>query len=124
MYLENNFKKIKNIFPSDIYHKYQRHFKYIANKEKENIGYEKPLDRIDGINFYNKYSTLYNYLNYFSDLNNIRKISIKNKSFLEDLSKLFNLKSGDTKKGENNIEKAYDDLVLSNKKMMIFFIKK
>ena len=37
MYLENNLNEIKNIFPDDIYKKYQRFFKYIANKEKENI---------------------------------------------------------------------------------------
>ena len=33
MYLENNLNKIKNNIP-DIYDKYQRFFKYIANKEK------------------------------------------------------------------------------------------
>ena len=33
IYLENNLSKIKNNF-SDIYDKYQRFFKYIANKEK------------------------------------------------------------------------------------------
>ena len=39
MYLENNLNKIKNNIP-DIYDKYQRFFKYIANKEKDNIDYE------------------------------------------------------------------------------------
>ena len=39
IYLENNLNKIKNIF-SDTYDKYQRFFKYIAKKEKENIDYE------------------------------------------------------------------------------------
>ena len=39
MYLENNLNKIKNNF-SNIYDKYQRFFKYIANKEKDNIDYE------------------------------------------------------------------------------------
>ena len=34
IYLENNLNKIKNNFP-DIYDKYQRFFKYIANKEKD-----------------------------------------------------------------------------------------
>ena len=36
MYLESNLNKIKNNL-LDIYHKYQRFFKYIANKEKGNI---------------------------------------------------------------------------------------
>ena len=36
IYLENNLNKIKNNFP-DIYNKYQRFFKYIVNKEKDNI---------------------------------------------------------------------------------------
>ena len=38
--------------------------------------------------------------NYFSKLNNIEKILIKNKSFLEDLSKGLKLKSVYTTKGE------------------------
>ena len=58
---------------------------------------------------------MYNYLNYFSKLS-AGEISIKNKSFLKDLSKGFKLKSVYTTKGENNIEKTYYDLVLSNKK--------
>ena len=52
------------------------------------------------------------------------EISIKNKSFSKDISKGFNLKSVYTTKGENNIEKTYDDLVFNNKKLMMFFIKK
>ena len=66
---------------------------------------------------------MYNYLNYFSKLS-AGEISIKNKSFLKDLSKGFKLKSVYTTKGENNIEKTYDDLVFNNKKLMMFFIKK
>ena len=114
MYLENNLNKIKNNIP-DIYDKYQRFFKYIANKEKDNIDYEILSSKVDDINFYDRYNTLYNYLNYFSKLS-AEEISIKNKSFLEDLSKGFKLKSVYTTKSENNIEKAYNDLVLSNKK--------
>ena len=89
MYLENNLNKIKNNIP-DIYDKYQRFFKYIANKEKDNIDYEILSSKVDDINFYDRYNTLYNY---FSKLNNAKEISIKNKSFLEDLSKGFKLKS-------------------------------
>ena len=114
MYLENNLNKIKNNF-SNIYDKYQRFFKYIANKEKDNIDYEILSSKVDDINFYDRYNTLYNYLNYFSKLS-AEEISIKNKSFLDDLSKGFKLKSVYTTKGENNIKKAYYDLVLSNKK--------
>ena len=39
IYLENNLNKIKNNSP-DIYYKYQRFFKYIANKGKDNTDYE------------------------------------------------------------------------------------
>ena len=66
---------------------------------------------------------MYNYLNYFSKLS-VEDISIKNKWFLEDLSKGFKLKSVYTTKGENNIEKAYEDLVLNNKKIDDVFYKK
>ena len=62
MYLENNLSKIKNNIP-DIYDKYQRFFKYIANKEKDNIDYEILSSKVDNINFYDRYNTLYNYLN-------------------------------------------------------------
>ena len=122
IYLVNNLNKIKNNFP-DIYDKCQRFFKYIANKEKDNIDYEMLSSKVDNINFYNRCNTLYNYLNYFSKLS-AEENSIKNKSFLEDLSKGFKLKSVYTTKGENNIGKAYDNLALSNKKVMICFIKK
>ena len=37
-----------------------------------------------------------------------------NKKILEDLLKGIKLKSAYTKNGENNIEKAYHDLVLNN----------
>ena len=122
MYLENNLNKIKNNIP-DIYDKYQRFFKYIANKEKDNIDYEILSSKVDDINFYDRCNTLYNYLNYFFKLS-VEKMSIKNKPFLEDHSKGFNLKSVYTAKGKNNMEKAYDDLVLNNKKLMMCFIKK
>ena len=65
---------------------------------------------------------MYNYLSYFFKFR-AEEISIKNKSFLEDLSKGFKLKSVYTTKGDNT-EKAYDDLVLNNEKMMMCFIKK
>ena len=59
---------------------------------------------------------MYDY--FFKVNNNVEEISIKNNSFLEDLLKGFKLKSTYiTTKGENNIEKAYDDLVLKNKKI-------
>ena len=119
MYLENNLNEIKNKFP-DIYNKYPRFFQYIANKEKENINYEILSNKVDGINFYDRYNTLYNYLSEF----NLEKTSIKDKLFLEDLSKGFTLKKGYPKNGKNNIEKAYDYLFLSNKKIDdIFYIK-
>ena len=122
MYLENNLNKIKNNIP-DIYDKYQRFFKYIANKEKDNIDYEILSSKVDDINFYDRYNTLYNYLNYFFKLN-VEEISIKNESFLKDLSKGFNLKSTYTTKGENNIKKAYDDLLFNNKKIDDVLYKK
>ena len=122
IYLENNLNKIKNNF-FDIYDKYQRFFKYIANKEKDNIDYEILSSKVDDINFYDRYNTLYNYLNYFSNFS-AEEISIKNKSFLEDLSKGFKLKSVYTTKGENNIEKTYDDLVFNNKKIDDVLYKK
>ena len=66
---------------------------------------------------------MYNYLNYFSK-RSVGDISIKNKSSLEDLLKGFKLKSVYTTKGEKNIEKAYEDLVLDNKKIDDVFYKK
>ena len=61
--------------------------------------------------------------NYLSELN-LEKTSIKYKLFLEDLLKGFNLKKDYTKNVRNNIEKAYDYLFLSNKKIdNIFYIK-
>ena len=122
MYLENNLNKIKNNFP-DIYDKYERFFKYIAKKEKDNIDYEILLSKVNDINFYDRYNTLHNYLNYLFKLS-AEKISIKNKSFLKDLSKGFKLKSVYSTKGKNNIERAYDDLVLSNKKIDDVLYKK
>ena len=55
---------IKNKIP-DISDKYQKFFEYIANKEKENIDHEILSSKVDDINFYDRYNTLYNYLNYF-----------------------------------------------------------
>ena len=66
---------------------------------------------------------MYSYFNYLSKVS-VEEISIKNKSFLKDLSKGFKLKSVYTTKGENNIEKAYDDLVSNNKKIDDVFLKK
>ena len=91
IYLENNLNKIKNNFP-DIYNKYQRLFKYIVNKEKDNIDYEILSYKVDNINFYDRYNTLYNYLSYFFKFS-AEEISLKNKSFVEDLSKGYQLKS-------------------------------
>ena len=91
IYLENNLNKIKNNFP-DIYNKYQRLFKYIVNKENDNIDYEILSYKVDNINFYDRYNTLYNYLSYFFKFS-AEEISLKNKSFLEDLSKGYKLKS-------------------------------
>ena len=108
IYLENNLNKIKNNF-SDIYDKYQRFFKYIANEEKSNMDYE--ILSIKGVNLFDRYGTLYDYLNYFS----AEEISTKNKSFLENLSKEFKPKSVYTTGNINNTEKAYSDLVLKNK---------
>ena len=51
-YLENNIKELKNNF-SNIYDKYQTFFKYILNKEKDNIDYEILSSKVDNINFYN-----------------------------------------------------------------------
>ena len=62
MYLENNLNKIENNFPG-IYDKYQRFFKYLANKETNDVDYEILLSKVDDINFYDRYGTLYNYLN-------------------------------------------------------------
>ena len=50
IYLENNLNKIKNNI-LDIYDKYQRFFKYIANREKGNIDYKKLSYKVDDINF-------------------------------------------------------------------------
>ena len=75
IYLENNLNKFKNNIP-DIYDKYQRFVRYIANKEKDNIDYKILSYKVDDINFYDRYNTLYHYLNYFSKLS-AREISMK-----------------------------------------------
>ena len=120
IYLENNLNKIKNNFPDMINIK---GFLSILLIKKKTIDYEILSSEVGDINFYDRYNTLYNCLNYLSNFS-AEEISIKNKSFLEDLSKGFKLKSVYTTKGENNIEKTYDDLVFNNKKLMMFFIKK
>ena len=45
IYLENNLNKIKNNF-SDIYDNYQRFFKYIATKEKNDVSYKLPSSEL------------------------------------------------------------------------------
>ena len=92
----------------------------IANKEKENIDYEKLSFKVGDINFYDRYNTLYSYL---SKLDTTES-SIKNKSLLEDLLKGFKLKSVYTNEDKNNTEKAYSDLVLNNKKIDHVFYKR
>ena len=49
--------KLKNNFP-DIYDKYQRFFKCIADKEKDNIDYEILSYKVDNINFCDRYNIL------------------------------------------------------------------
>ena len=49
-------------------------FKYIVNKEKDNIDYEIISYKVDNINFYDRYNTLHNYLNYFYKPNNVEEI--------------------------------------------------
>ena len=66
---------------------------------------------------------MYNYLNCFINFS-VEETLIKNKSFLKDLLKGFKLKSVYTTNGENNIEKAYDDLVFNNKKIDDVLYKK
>ena len=57
VYLEYNLNEIKKIFPDDISKKYQRFFKYIANKEKEDIDYKMLSNKFDDINFHYRYNT-------------------------------------------------------------------
>ena len=56
-YLKNILKIIKNDF-LNIHDKYQRLFKCIVNKEKDNIDYEILSSKVDDINFYDSYTTL------------------------------------------------------------------
>ena len=91
-------------------------FKYIANEGKNNIDQKILSSKVDDINFFDRYNTLYNYLNDLFE-SGAEESSIKNKTFLKDLSKWFKLKSVYTIQDENNIEKAYDDLVFSNKEV-------
>ena len=87
------------------------------------INYEILSYKVDDINFYDEYNTLYNYLNYFFNFN-VEETLIKNQSFLKDLSKGFKLKSVCITNDENNIEKAYDDLVFNDKKIDDVIYKK
>ena len=59
---------------------------------------------------------MYNYLNYLFE-SGAEESSIKNKSILEDLLKGIKLKTVYITNGENNMGKAYDDLVSNNKKI-------
>ena len=86
IYLKNNLNKIKNNFP-DIFDKYQRFFKYIANKEKGDIDYEILSSKVDDINFYDRYNTLYNYLSYFSKFS-AEEISIKDNFFRRSIERV------------------------------------
>ena len=52
-------------------------FMYIANKEKNDVDYEILSSKVDDINFYDRYDTLYNYLNYFFTFS-AEEISIRN----------------------------------------------
>ena len=59
--LENNLNKIRNNF-CNIYDKYQRSFKHIADEEKNSI--DCKIHKAKGINFYDRYDALYNYLDH------------------------------------------------------------
>ena len=109
---------MKIIFPIFL-DKYQR---YIVNKEKNDVNYEILSSKVDDISFCDRYGALYEYSNHLLEFS-IKKNSKRDKSFLEDLSKRFKLKSVCTTKGENNTEKTYDDLVLNNKKVIMCFTK-
>ena len=61
-------------------------------KKENNIDYEIFSSKVDDINFYDRYNTLYNYFNHFSKFST-GEILVKNESFLEDLWKGFKLKS-------------------------------
>ena len=70
MYLEINLNKIKNNF-SDIYNKYQRFFKYLANKD--GVNYKILSSKVDVISFYDRYNTLYEYLNHLFEFSTEKK---------------------------------------------------
>ena len=108
IYLKNNLNKIRNNF-LNIYDKYQRFFKHISGEEKNSIDYKILSSNAKGINFYDRYDALYNYLDY------LLKILKKDKLFLKDLSKVFKLKKvyAASKGDINNTEKAYHHLVLN-----------
>ena len=63
----------------------------LLTKKKNDADYEILSFKVEGINFFNRYGTLYNYLNCVFKFS-AEEISTKNKSFLEDLSKVFKLK--------------------------------
>ena len=116
MYLKNNLNKITNNFLS-VYDKYQRFIQNTADGEENSIDYKILSSKIKAINFFDRYSTLYKYLNHFFRSGS-KEISKKDKSFLEDLLKCFMLKkvSATPRRDINDTEKAYNDLVLNNKK--------
>ena len=115
MYLESNIGKIKNN-SSDIYDKYRRFLKYNANGEKNHVNYEILSSKVDDINFYDRYGTLYKYLNYLLEFD-VEIISKRDKSFLKDLLKGFKIKKtyDILKRNIDDEKKAYDNLVLKNK---------
>ena len=55
------------------------------------INYEILSYKVDDINFYDEYNTLYNYLNYFFNFN-VEETLIKNQSFLKIYQKGLSLK--------------------------------
>ena len=123
MYLKNNLNKITNNFFS-FYDKYQIFFQNTADDEEESIDYKILSSEVKAIKFLERYSTLYKYLNHFFR-SGAEEISKKDKSFLEDLLKWFILKKAyaTPRTDINNIEKAYSDLVLNNKKIDDVFYK-
>ena len=65
MYLENNLRKIRN----------QRFFKYIANEEENSIDYKMHSSKVKDISFFDRYGTLYKYLNNLLEFGGVERIS-------------------------------------------------
>ena len=61
----------------------------IINKKKS-IAYEMVLSKVKGIDFFDRYDTLYNYLDHLLEPG-AEEISKKDQSFLEDLSEVFKI---------------------------------